>query len=773
MWKLNKISARNLCAFKTLDYTLNQGVTTLIFGNNMDNDSQGSNGAGKSAMLEAISIALTGDPLRKIKIEEIINDASDNASVTAELYNDMTNEKFIIERYLERGESQSVTCTICNELEGHTEDIIQASVADYNKYILDKIGLTKDDVFSNFILSKHRFKSFLSSSDKDKKEIINRFSNGIIVDASIEKLEEDIVPIDEKVRESEQKVANLNGSVSAIDEQIANAINETDEKKRSKTQRIEQLNTMIADKRKLIRTNESIITDCQSFLSSIDELNNKVVALENTDKSNEDIYKSLLSVAKEYDVNGLSDWNVKIEDNKKQLSSVNTQLDRLNENIKVSQTKLKTLKQEYDNLLNENKNYESESSSILKAFDDKIADINSKLDKAKNLLIEKRNKQEALNKDIAKLKNMIAGVIVCPKCSYEFVLEKNIDVDKTRSEIEHKTEESDKYSEACTKGTEHIQKLEQECDGVKQDKSFQEQENLRQTQKISAAQKKINDIYSELNALTQQQLSVTAKVNELTTKINLVRDSMFDEMYGYIDRVTEQSNNRIKTLKNDIDVADGAIKTFQKSIKELDNIDDGSIIDSLKSSKKKYNKALESALLAQDGIEAELNKYKEQVTRFTEFKTHLANMKIEALGNLTNEFLEQIGSDIRIKFSGFTLLKSGKIRDKISISLLRDGIDCGSFDKFSEGEKARVNLANILAMHKLTNVNCDDDKGIDLLILDEILEAADETGLASIFDALNNLKLTALVVSHGNIAENYPYRTVVNKLNGVSYIDDN
>ena len=74
-------------------------------------------------------------------------------------------------------------------------------------------------------------------------------------------------------------------------------------------------------------------------------------------------------------------------------------------------------------------------------------------------------------------------------------------------------------------------------------------------------------------------------------------------------------------------------------------------------------------------------------------------------------------------------------------------------------------------MHKLTNVNCDDDKGLDLLILDEILEATDEQGLSNIFDALNQLQITSLVVSHGNIAEGYPYKTVVNKLNGVSYIE--
>ena len=46
-------------------------------------------------------------------------------------------------------------------------------------------------------------------------------------------------------------------------------------------------------------------------------------------------------------------------------------------------------------------------------------------------------------------------------------------------------------------------------------------------------------------------------------------------------------------------------------------------------------------------------------------------------------------------------------------ALLRDGVDCGSFGKFSAGEAARVNLATILAMQKLVNANCDDGKGLD------------------------------------------------------------
>ena len=52
-----------------------------------------------------------------------------------------------------------------------------------------------------------------------------------------------------------------------------------------------------------------------------------------------------------------------------------------------------------------------------------------------------------------------------------------------------------------------------------------------------------------------------------------------------------------------------------------------------------------------------------QRERFVQFKTYLANTKIEALSSITNEFLVGIGSDIRIRFDGYTLLKCGNVRE--------------------------------------------------------------------------------------------------------------
>ena len=48
---------------------------------------------------------------------------------------------------------------------------IQPSVDAYNRYILDKLGITRDELLNNFILSKYRYEDFLSSSDKEKKDL--------------------------------------------------------------------------------------------------------------------------------------------------------------------------------------------------------------------------------------------------------------------------------------------------------------------------------------------------------------------------------------------------------------------------------------------------------------------------------------------------------------------------------------------------------------------------------------------------------------------------
>lgn len=292
MWTLIQVYAKNLCAFKLLDYKLLQKHTTLIFGNNMDNDSQGSNGSGKSAMLEAIAIGITGETLRKIKMDEIINDAENEAIVSLLLLNTATGQRLTIQRIISRKAAQVIKVCVCaNETEDNEVCIEQASVADYNKFILETLGLTKEDIFSNFILSKHKYLSFLSSSDREKKEIINRFSNGVIVDESIIALQEDMVPIQELLKQAELSVANHTGRVETLQEQINTAITESTERSQKKAERIANWNKAIADKRNHIREQNILINKANEILDQYDKTDKVLQKLENGKKDAKECFE--------------------------------------------------------------------------------------------------------------------------------------------------------------------------------------------------------------------------------------------------------------------------------------------------------------------------------------------------------------------------------------------------------------------------------------------------------------------------------------------------
>ena len=174
---------------------------------------------------------------------------------------------------------------------------------------------------------------------------------------------------------------------------------------------------------------------------------------------------------------------------------------------------------------------------------------------------------------------------------------------------------------------------------------------------------------------------------------------------------------------------------------------------------------------AQSEIQAQYNELVQQKANFVSFKTYLANQKIDAISQIINSFLEEIGSDIRVNIEGYRVLKSGKLSEKITINLLRNGVDCGAYGKFSGGEKSRVELASILAIQALTNSACEDGKGLDFVALDEILEACDFEGISAACDTLNKLHKTALVITQNPIAENYPYQLIVTKQNGISTIE--
>lgn len=772
MWKLVSIHAKNLCAFKELNYKLRQDCTTLVFGNNMDNDSQGSNGSGKSALLEAIAIGLTGEPLRKVKMDEIINDAENDAVVSVTLRN-QAGQVMTIDRHLSRKNPQDIQIIVqTGPYDTDVEEIKQATVADYNKYVLEAIGLSKDDLYANYILSKNKYTSFLSSSDREKKEIINRFSNGNMVDESIAALQADIVPIERELSEATTAVAVVNGRIETLRQQIDMALQESTERSQKKAERIAGWKQAIVEKRSYIREQNEAMEAANNLLDKYAECDTALQKYEEGDKSLAECYKAICKQFADLQLTFPTDYTTQtaqqqaqIKSLEKELSDLTKQAVKYDKALESAKATYEKVKGKYDKFQEE---YGTKSETIQKKIDELLAAIR-KLEKENSDL---NVQHSSLVRDIANLEKQLAGIIVCPKCQHEFTLANDIDIADTRLRLQDRKGEVKDVEQTIEQNQKSISNYTEKGKTVRAKQNELISSKAEWSQKLTDAQTEVDSATRNASSNASQTTKLNTQIAQLTKAIEDARYHLFDETYELLDAAYKVQEGKAETAKLNINNAEGAIQSYEESIKDIEHSAETDIIANLQSSLAKNEKEQTEAISKQEAIQKKLNTYKMQETTFVEFKTHLANTKINALSQITNEFLDGIGSDIHVQLSGYTVLKSGKVRDKISISLLRDGIDCGSFDKFSAGERARVELATILAMNKLTNASCDEEKGLDLLVLDEILEAVDEQGLHNIFNALNHLQITSLIVSHGNIAEGYPYRTVVNKLNGVSYLDE-
>lgn len=766
MWKLQRITATDLCAFRELDYTLRQGRTTLIFGNNLDNDSQGSNGSGKSALLEAIAIALTGEPMRKVKMEEIINDAATEATVTADLTNASAGTELHIERRLSRKRPQTIKVSVKEG--GKETDVERPSVAEYNSYILEAIGLDKDDLYSNYVLSKSKYVSFLACSDRDKKEIINRFSNGNMVDDAIAALKTDGGVVCKRVLDGQTQVAVAQGKVDTVNEQIERAEADMANKAQRREARLKELEESIVrmrgERREALAAIRELDEKREDILKTAKEVETIKAKDEGLAQSYQELEKAAPGLVKDYALQA-AEYSREIQLHKETLQLRKADLDRM-----TSETD--DLMKKRDQAAGGFKEFEKMKAETEQKVGKQMEDITRTIQDSKAEGRRMEEEYRTVLKSISELERSLMGAIQCPNCHHEFVAGKDVDVAEARGRVKAMKEAAGSLNEAIDKAAADIEKQYEQEDKLRGIQRMMGRKAAEWDENMARAERAVSSASEKAAALGRKISGISDSIADIERKVGQLRDNMFYEAEDTIDRLLKDNEKAVRDKKRVANMVKGDIECAEESIQRLREDSDTDVTASLKELREGYLMALKEASDALAGEKAELARYTEQEQVFMEFKTWLANTKIEALNHITNSFLEAIDSDIRISLSGYTLLKSGKIRDKISISLLRDGKDCGSFDKFSAGERARVELACVLAMNRLTNTSCDTDKGLDLLVLDEILEAVDEQGLASIFEALNRLGITSLVVSHGNVAEGYPYRTIVTKQNGVSFIKD-
>ncbi len=168
-----------------------------------------------------------------------------------------------------------------------------------------------------------------------------------------------------------------------------------------------------------------------------------------------------------------------------------------------------------------------------------------------------------------------------------------------------------------------------------------------------------------------------------------------------------------------------------------------------------------------------LKKEQDEITQwevyFGRFRNYLINHSLKIIEGYVNLYLKKIQTELQVVINGYRELKTGKTKEEIEILVMKNGTLTGKFNKLSGGERLRVDIAGILTFQKLINLNSS-GKGLDLLFMDEIIEAADISGVNEILKMLNVVDQTIVVVTHNTQGIVYENKKRIVKENGNSII---
>ena len=788
MWEIKRISAQNIVSFADLNLDISSNVATVVIGDNKDDNSQKVNGSGKSALIEAIAIALTGEPLRKVNTDEFISDWSDEASVEMTLHNSFTNKDFTISRFFARKAPQTIECHIYDMEKGEEIDTgktVQPSVNDYNKFILSEIGIAKADLYNYYILSGDSYKSFFEASDRAKKDIINNLSNGVMIDQSIAVLDNDLVPLEAAVVAANNNVFKINGSIESLANEIDQVAQKQVEMRKSKEENINKYRDCISAKRKEVREYEGNISKANE---RIDDLKNLLSEInEHKDDENASLIYSFNEISNmftEHNLGGLPNIPELSHTYLSNLESLKSKTRGVEKSIDMAKTSFELAKADFENAVSKSKKSQKEYDDLCLKLSKSASECNEKLDaydaqfdEMDRQIREQKDAKNAIEKEISALGNILAGYITCPKCGHEFSLSSDLSVEDVRKKIKNG---EDRMADIDSNVSE-IKKSESKMTAVynalqdKLDDIDNQKANFKNIVQSDINEKIIlnnhfNEAKSRLAELDVELKNLISEMAMNESKVKNLRTDLFESATRIISTSLNTGKTYVDTQREHLATSYGSIEAYTNSIAALEQASDSNLAESLEKSKVEYEKKLE---VAQSNLESAVKKRDRLLclkNNFLEFKTHLANTKLKSISQIVNRVLERIGSNIRVDLQGDKILKSGKIKKNITVQLLKNGIECGSFFKFSKGERCRVNLASIIALQYLTNTNCEEGKGLELLVFDEILDSSDQLGFECYCDMINKLRITSLLITQNSLPENYPYSLTVVKENGISHI---
>lgn len=278
IWSLDKIKWNNLFSYgqdNEIDLTKLSGIIGIF----------GSNGAGKSSIIDALSYALFNSVNKEgaIKNGDYINVKKKKCDV--ELSIKFNNEDYKI--YRETSKTSAIS-NVKNEIDfykkvsGKKVSLNGETKPDTNQNIRDLFG-SIDDFVATSLCPQEGLTKFLDVRGTDKKKIFNKFFDLDFFETKFKKADEDYLSIKTKLKDREGKNYDLNAvSLASQIKELELSLSLLKEEKTKLENQLEEINAEIIAKSISINNEEFngdiglINREIESISSKIDSTKNKI-----------------------------------------------------------------------------------------------------------------------------------------------------------------------------------------------------------------------------------------------------------------------------------------------------------------------------------------------------------------------------------------------------------------------------------------------------------------------------------------------------------------
>ena len=213
--RLDKIILDNFLTYDHLEYDISK-KPLLVQGLNKTEEDQESNGSGKSGIFSGIEFCITASNSRDVRDKELVMFGEKEARTQLYASCDVRKQAIHIDWKIKVKGSNVLTLNK-RAYDGEWENISFSNVNDGKKYILNWFAIEKEDLFNYYIINKSRFKTFFKASNKEKVELINRFSDASIIDG-LDKI--DNTKLQNEYNDIKSEIDKIDGKIELTDEQI-------------------------------------------------------------------------------------------------------------------------------------------------------------------------------------------------------------------------------------------------------------------------------------------------------------------------------------------------------------------------------------------------------------------------------------------------------------------------------------------------------------------------------------------------------------------------